>query len=221
MVSKKVEKLKLLFARVTHDILSPIHSIQGLSEIIVKEPDPDKRTEYGLTLLKMTRNLSQRVEKIIKEYYDPNRSTDQINLSKMTQSIIDQIRPPDEMSIEIIDNTEIPFFSHYNRLYSIIQNLIDNSVKYRSRNMGFVNIQFDDIERGIVVTVADDGIGIPEPLQQNIFHKGFRASQDNNGYGLGLYLIKNLVDELGGKIELESSSAGTIFYTRLPNIKLQ
>lgn len=221
MASKNAEQLKLLFARVTHDILSPIHSIQGLAEITAKEPDLNKRTEYGLILLKMTRDLSQRVEKIIREYYDPNHSTDQINLSKMTQSIIDQIRPPDEMSIEISDNTEIPFFSHYNRLYSVLQNLIDNSVKYRSGNMGFVNVQFDDVVEGIVITVADNGIGIPEPLQQKIFHEGFRLSKNNHGYGLGLYLIKNLVDELGGKIELENSSVGTTFYVKLPNTNLQ
>ncbi len=217
MILTEEEQLKILLARMSHDILSPIHTIQGLAKLISEEYDLSQRKEYGMMLLKTTRKLSQRLEELIKEYYNSSLSTEQIDFVEMTKEIIDQVQPPSDVSIEIINNCKNPFFSHYNRLFSILQNLVDNSVKYRCRKHSAVKVQFDEVNDGLVIIVADNGIGIPVTSQKNVFQEGFRVNRDQQGHGLGLYLVKKLIDELGGEIALESSSTGTTFYIKLPN----
>ncbi len=217
MVLKEEKQLKTFLARATHDILSPIHTIQGLAKLILKEHELDKRNEYSKMLLNTADQLSHTVKNLIKEYYSSRIITEKINFSKMAKKILQQLQPTDDIKIEINDHVRNSFFGHYNKLTSILQNLIENSIKYRSNQNSRVNIQFDELDNGILITVADNGVGIPIAAQNNIFQEGFRVNYDNDGHGLGLYLVKSLVDELGGKIEFESSSDETIFYVKLPS----
>jgi signal transduction histidine kinase len=217
MVSKEEKQLKMFLGRATHDILSPIHTIQGLTKLVLEEPEIGKRKKYCEMLLKTADHLSHTVKSLIKEYYGSRIITEQIDLSNMTKKILQHLQPAEDIKIEINDHVTNPFFSYSDKIASVLQNLIENSIRYRRNQNSKVNIQFDELDTGILIAVADNGVGIPITAQSNIFQEGFRVNHDNHGHGLGLYLVKSLVDELGGKIELESSSAGTIFYVKLPS----
>lgn len=106
----------------------------------------------------------------------------------------------------------------------IIQNLVSNAVKYTPEGGTItVGLKYNkkDEKNTYVITVSDSGYGIPKNQQSNIFEKLFRAdnvrAMDAEGTGLGLYIIKAILDEAGGKISFKSTeNKGTTFTVVLP-----
>jgi PAS domain S-box-containing protein len=108
-------------------------------------------------------------------------------------------------------------------LKEIITNLVSNAIKYTPDN-GSVTVSIRSRAHDIQVSVTDTGWGIPKYAQDQIFSKFFRAhnivKRETTGTGLGLYLVKGLLDRLGGKIWFESEeSKGTVFSFSLPRKK--
>lgn len=106
-------------------------------------------------------------------------------------------------------------------LEKIVSNLLSNAVNYGKRG-SLISIKIEKLGTGkILFSIADDGIGIPQEEQKNIFKKFFRASNTKNiyqkGTGLGLYIVKELTKKLGGKVWFESKeNKGTTFYVSFP-----
>jgi signal transduction histidine kinase len=103
----------------------------------------------------------------------------------------------------------------------ILENLLSNAIKYTPEE-GRVDLSVMQTNKGVTIVVADTGFGIPEEAQHFIFTKLFRAEnirgQDTDGTGLGLYIVKSIVDALGGSIRFESiEGKGTTFFVHLPS----
>ena len=103
----------------------------------------------------------------------------------------------------------------------ILQNIITNAVKYTNDN-GEVRISLLFSSDNLIVEVADNGLGIPKEQQEKIFTKMFRAENARmkvaDGNGLGLYIVKEATETLGGEIGFTSElNNGTIFTIKLPN----
>jgi len=101
---------------------------------------------------------------------------------------------------------------------TIIKNLCDNSVKYGAEN---VNIELDSVQNHLEIKISDNGNGISKSEKKNVFEKFYRIQSDNihntKGLGLGLFLVKNLVEKYNGKIDLSSEiNVGTTFKITLP-----
>lgn len=101
-----------------------------------------------------------------------------------------------------------------------VQNLIDNAVKYSHPNTA-VEVALNNVNDDLVLAVRDHGIGMTEETQEKIFTKFFRgreaAIKDPTGSGLGLYIVRNIIEKHGGSIHFESTfGKGTTFTTRLP-----
>ncbi|MDP3735324.1 MAG: ATP-binding protein [bacterium] len=106
------------------------------------------------------------------------------------------------------------------RVQIIIQNLLSNAIKYTAPG-GMLVVKFEEEKDDFLFSVRDTGWGIPQREQSRIFERFFRASNakkyDPSGTGLGLYITKRFVENLGGKIWFESEKDhGTVFYVRLP-----
>lgn len=102
----------------------------------------------------------------------------------------------------------------------IIINVVSNAIKYTDSG-GEVRVRMRKGTKTVLITVQDTGMGIPKSAQDKVFSKFYRAQnvtrQETSGTGLGLYLVKGLVETLGGKIWFESiEKQGTTFYVRLP-----
>ena len=100
----------------------------------------------------------------------------------------------------------------------ILQNLIDNSVKYQSNQID-IHLKFED---KITIVVRDNGLGIPKNEQKFIFDKYYRISRPENmhasGLGIGLYMVKQIVEKYQGKICVSNNpSRGVTFEIVLPN----
>ncbi|GAB3343306.1 hypothetical protein GCM10027429_33720 [Marivirga atlantica] len=218
MVLKKEEKLKSLIARITHDILSPIHTMKGIAQLTKEESDLSRKNEYASILLQTSTDLTTRVEELIREYFEPDHSVTDIDLIETSQNVLNQLNPPDDVTIEVYSHGPNSYQGNYNKLFSILQNLVDNAIKYRDseKKKCFVHVRFDQTNDGLIIAVSDNGLGIPIELQRKIFKERFRVNVSVQGYGLGLYIVQSLVDELDGKIEIESTTSGTTFYIKLP-----
>ncbi len=119
-------------------------------------------------------------------------------------------RPKD--SIKIISDGVV--------LKEIFSNLVSNAIKYTPVG-GNVTIALKTTGSLVVVSIKDTGVGIPEESRDNVFTKFFRADnvirQETSGIGLGLYLVKGLINELGGDVWFDSKvNEGSIFYVSLP-----
>ncbi len=103
---------------------------------------------------------------------------------------------------------------------AVLQNLLENSIKY-TMDGGKIEIDVKKDNNYLVVSVADNGIGVPQDQVKNIFEKFFRArnaiKQETDGSGLGLYIAKTIIEKNGGKIWLDSTEGkGSTFYFTVP-----
>lgn len=102
---------------------------------------------------------------------------------------------------------------------TILQNLVENAIKYSKRNIvATVDIRVESHpNRPLTIKVEDNGIGIADDIQVRVFDMFFRGNEISRGSGLGLYILKNAVDKLKGKIILKSKeNVGTTFIVELP-----
>jgi signal transduction histidine kinase len=105
----------------------------------------------------------------------------------------------------------------------VLQNVIENAVKYTPKG-GVIEINFEDKDGFIQVSVKDSGIGISDEDQKNVFNRFFRAKNaikvETDGSGLGLFITKGIVEKHGGKIWFKSKvGEGSTFYFTLPHAK--
>jgi signal transduction histidine kinase len=150
-----------------------------------------------------------------------------VTLSELTPQILSK-----KIIIKEVYDQGIPIMKVDPKLLKIIfQNLLSNAVKY-TPDQGKISIQIDlhyrkifngkGVEKeGVIITVADSGYGIPKHQQDKIFTKLFRADnvreKDVEGTGLGLYVVKAIVEQSGGKIWFESEeNKGSTFHVSLP-----
>ncbi|MFB6068355.1 MAG: sensor histidine kinase [Halobacterium sp.] len=100
-------------------------------------------------------------------------------------------------------------------LESVLKNLLNNAVQHNDKDEPVVTLSFDVDEENVVVRVADNGPGIPDERKDSIFGKGEKGL-DSPGTGIGLYLVRTVVDEYGGDVWVEDNDPeGAIFNVRL------
>jgi signal transduction histidine kinase len=116
---------------------------------------------------------------------------------------------------------EVPFFSDPSRIKIIVNNIISNALKYGRRdNNSFIEVNVMINDKELILEISDNGIGIKEEIQQNIFGMFYRATTVSTGSGLGLYIAKECTQKLGGTIQFESEfGKGTRFIIKIPNIE--
>ena len=107
------------------------------------------------------------------------------------------------------------------RLEVIINNLMSNAIRYSNKDIDnpTIEITINSNAETTVIKVIDNGIGIEEEYQEKIFGMFHRGVDHNTGSGLGLYIVKETVDKLKGKISVKSTlKKGTMFIVTLPNL---
>jgi signal transduction histidine kinase len=102
-------------------------------------------------------------------------------------------------------------------LNAVLQNLIENAIKYSSDQSPYVEIKVSQQGSFILIEVSDNGQGIAEEHQSKIFEMFYRATQNATGTGLGLYILKRSLDRLKGLVEIKSKlGVGSTFTVKLP-----
>jgi signal transduction histidine kinase len=168
------------------------------------------------------------LEKFINDIADYSRNRTQaviqrsINVKKLLNDVLDSVRylpGASEMLIQVEVDERMVVAIDGTRLQIILSNLISNAIKYRdtSKERSLVMIRLEHSNDNLILFVEDNGIGIPKEFITKIFDMYVRAHEHSQGSGLGLYIMKEAVDKLGGSIHVESEvSGGTSFKVSLP-----
>ncbi len=217
---------------VSHQLRTPLSVFKWTLELVQSRDHSDAKTVNYLNILgehteRMVRlvNLLLDVSRIEAGRFTLQRVP--VPLEKLTAEAIQSLRPYAESSRVVItyeDKSKGEVRGDVERLRMVIQNLIDNAIRYSSE-AGRVDVITTNIKNDIEWRISDRGLGIPKGQQKYIFQKFFRATngthQQTQGTGLGLYIARQIVKELGGTIGFESEEGkGSTFWFRLPtNIK--
>lgn len=149
----------------------------------------------------------------------------QINIDELTKSVINEQKldiTEKKINLTYLNDSTIPVIQADPKLLRmILQNLLSNSIKY-TPDKGEIKIEVSPYDkRNILIKVSDNGCGIPKAQQPMIFTKLFRADnakiKDNEGTGLGLYIVKSITEKTNGKVWFKSKeNKGSTFYVVIP-----
>ena len=157
-----------------------------------------------------------------------NRLSNQISnvifVSEVNDCITNFYHASDSEDIKITTKIFQPvaFHTDLTRVRIVLNNLISNAIKYKNplANPPYLGVMIDVDSERAKITIEDNGQGIPKSKQAQIFDMFFRATESSNGSGLGLYIVKNVVEKLGGNVKVQSlEGEGTSFVVTVPNLK--
>jgi signal transduction histidine kinase len=208
---------------VSHNLRSPLMSVLGLIGLAKQENNIDEIRKYH----QMMEMSIQKLDETLREILDYSRNARQdvkIEPVDIEQIIDENLRRVEFMPgfeklkiLKHIDHT--PLCSDYYRLFVIANNLISNAVKYLDeRKESILEIAVNIDESNAELIFKDNGIGISEQHLPHIFNMFFRATEKKQGSGLGLYIVKEAVNKLGGTIHVTSAlGEGSTFTITIPN----
>ncbi|UII22015.1 sensor histidine kinase [Fulvivirga ligni] len=225
MLEKTNAELDRFVYSTSHDLKAPLSSILGLIRIFELTDDDEEKKNC----LNMMRERIDTLNGFIADIIDYSRNSrlsvekDSINLNQLVSDAILNLQYFEHsQEIRIVkENLDLEFLADRSRLKIIVNNILANAIKYHDiiKDDPYVIIKGEMIDDQIVITIADNGRGIKEDLQQDIFNMFFRASEDSEGSGLGLYIAKEMADKLDGSISVHSTMGeGTAFTISIPKI---
>ncbi len=207
------------FAYVTsHDLKAPLRAIANLSEWIEEDLE-EALTEDTQKQMDLLRGRVYRMEALINGLLQYSRvgrmktEPETVVVAQLIAEIIDSIAPPQEFTIEVVGEMPI-LITERIPLQQIFSNLISNAIKHHNRSDGKLVITVEELDKFYEFTLADDGKGIAEQYYDKIFviFQTLEARDKRENTGIGLAIVKRIVEETGGTITLESQvEKGTTF----------
>ncbi len=210
--------------KTVHDLQAPLQSALGLIGL-AESALPNERDHY----LKMIKTSLQRLDAFIIELNGffkndklaiKNEEVDLEFIFNEEREILQNMPDASGIKIEFLFDSEYSLYSDVMRLKTILTNILSNAIKYsdRTKTNRFIKVKASVSETICLILVEDNGLGIEPQYLSKIFDMYFRAHANIKGTGLGLYIVKDTIDRLGGKIEVESEPGkGTKFHIELPN----
>jgi signal transduction histidine kinase len=209
----------------SHDISAPLKSIKGLVNLNRIENSPEHSELY---LGKIDTSIN-RLELFIAEVLDYSRTNrkelknEEIHLAPFVDEIIDDFKymeniEPIKFELNLGKNEVV---SDRFLLKVILGNLISNAIKYQKNNpthKPFIKITSKEEDHMTKIQIEDNGEGIAPQSKDKIFEMFYRGSNTSTGSGLGLYILKEAIEKLKGKIEMSSElGKGSVFTISLPS----
>jgi signal transduction histidine kinase len=213
---------------VSHDLKAPIASMLGLLHLSENEQDLDQLKQYMELMERSLKKQSAFISDIL-DYSKNARlelNTEPVDFKQLVQRVFEQHEFVDNWSSiekKIIVNQEGDFISDVQRLAIVLNNLISNALKYSSiaTDHPRVEVRIDANSEQADIYIIDNGSGIDLEHQDRVFEMFYRADDKMHGSGLGLYIVKETVDRLGGTIGLKSKKReGTTIKVTIPSIQV-
>ena len=210
--AEAIENNKTVIASLSHDIKTPIASINAYAEAL--EANIDSSYEERVKYLNVIMRKASEVKKLTDDLF--LHSVSEMDKISFMEEKIDLIEIIDNSIKDFKANTIINLKNNINnayiiadkqRVYQIFENIINNSIKYANTN---IDITLAENEDYYIASIKDYGKGIDDSDLPFIFEKFYRGKNatGKNGTGLGLYIVKYMIEKMNGKVELESSSSG-------------
>ncbi|MDD6824704.1 MAG: ATP-binding protein [Oscillospiraceae bacterium] len=216
---EKAEQMRREFsANVSHELKTPLHSISGYAELMKNGMVKDEDIKgFSYRIYSEAQRMIALIDDIIKlsrldeaNSYMNEEETDLYKIAEDTIRILKPVAEAKEIKITLTGKKSV--LKGYPQLLSgIIYNLCDNAIKYNRKN-GSVDVEIKQNGGNIILSVADNGIGIPEEHQERIFERFYRVdkshSKEVGGTGLGLSIVKHAAKLHKAEISLTSIPDG-------------
>ncbi|MDE5880859.1 MAG: HAMP domain-containing histidine kinase [Muribaculaceae bacterium] len=218
---RTIEEMKDDFVNnVTHELKTPIAIAYSANDALLNYDtvnDPSKRDTYLRIANKQLKRLGELVESILAMSMERRKTLqlkpETIELRSFIEGIAEaqSMRKEKDINIDVSQVTNIEIEADRTHLANVLNNLIDNAIKYSDESVDIV-ITGDDED----ISIADNGIGIPSKSLPYLFNKFYRVPhgnrQDVRGYGIGLYYVKSILDKMGWSINVSSKEReGSVF----------
>lgn len=214
---KKNEALEEYAHIVSHDLKSPLRSISALLSWI-KEENKELVNESSKGYFENIEKSLEHMDNLISDVlvyssinFDQIKFTS-INLERLISEITNYIYVPTHIDIKV-GKMPKKLKADYTQIKQLFQNLITNAVKFIDKEKGLVEIKCESKSKFYLFSISDNGIGIEDKYHKKIFDVFQSLRKDNKSSGIGLSIVKKIVNLYGGKIWLESTpKIGTTFY---------
>ncbi len=221
-----IETLRTDFiTNVSHEFKTPLAGIEGYATLL-QDPNlsPEEHREYTQIIIDSTRQLSAMAGNILKLSKLENQEiiTDKANYrldEQLRQALLLLETQWSEKQIDLdLDLDEVLFYGNESLMLQVWLNLLGNAVKFTPK-YGSITVTLQEQADEICVIIADTGIGMPAEIQQHIFEKFYQGDQAraSHGNGLGLSLVKRIVELCEGNVTVQSQPGeGAAFTVCLP-----
>jgi signal transduction histidine kinase len=211
--------------RASHDLRAPLASMMGICHLMKTETDIEKIKQLNSLQEKCLEKLDSHIHQIIN--LSKNIKTElvfeKVDLKNMIQEIFDELtffENASNTTKTIRINQQVAFYSDPYRLKVILNNLLSNSFKYMRKEEKNPTIvcEIEVTPLFSTINITDNGIGIPSNQQNKIFDMFYRGTEKSEGSGLGLYMVKEMIQKLNGTISVysEENKSTSVSFT-IPN----
>lgn len=229
---REIDRAKSEFVSLaSHQLRTPLSTVNWYAEILLSR-DAGKINKEQEEYLQEIYKGNQRMVNLVNALLNVSRiDLGTLSIDPEPTSLIDlansvlkelelKIKERGHKIVKLFDK-DIPEINLDPKMMRIVwQNYLTNAVKYTPKD-GTVEVSIKKKKSYVEIAVKDDGMGIPEPQQEKIFKKLFRADnareKETDGTGLGLYIVKSIIEEFGGKVWFESKeNQGSTFFATIP-----
>ncbi len=229
---KQIDRLKQDFvAMVSHDLRTPLTSVQGFLELLGAEAYGNL-SEEGYDSLEITESSVARLISLINDLLDLEKmesgmlelrvaSTDLKTILTRSIDAVIGFAKQENVRVKLANDAHLDLDADGDRMVQVVVNLLSNAIKFSPKG-GEVAVDFDRLPHSVRVNVRDHGRGVPENMRESIFER-FKQVELNDerkkgGSGLGLAICKAIVERHGGSIGVEpgEDQVGSVFWFTLP-----
>ncbi|HLG69533.1 MAG TPA: ATP-binding protein [Chloroflexota bacterium] len=229
---KEVEQLKDDFLSIaSHELKTPLTSIMGYTQLLSRRLSHDARRSGSEDVIDVIENQCRKMKRLVEDLLDVSRiergsletTHTKVDLAALVDVVLSKFTGTSQQhEFEVLTpEASVTVWGDEDRLDQVLSNLVSNAIKY-SPDGGKVQVRVQRNGENAEVAVRDWGIGIPEDQQARIFSRFYQGeaavrSRRFGGMGLGLFISKAIIDEMGGTISVDSTvGKGSTFRFTLP-----
>lgn len=227
-LKRMYQKQSQFFADITHEIRNPLHTISGALEMLeMHDLDEEQKKKYIKTASRQTHRINRLFKDLVTlqrydsdDHFIEKKPFDLQILINTLQELLEPDAEDKGLSL-IADGYPTRVQGDPDKIEQVLENLVSNAIKFTSE--GTVHINTKDIGNSVIVEVEDTGIGISEEHLERLFDRFYRTdkarSRDKGGTGLGLAVVKSILNAHGTEIHVESEPGkGSKFWFELDKV---
>ena len=221
--AETMDRLKSAFlANMSHEIRTPLNAIVGFSDLLVDTDDVDERQDY----IKIVKENNDLLLQLISDILDLSKieagtfefTNNDIDVNNLCKDIVLSMQIKAKEGVRILFDEQLPNYhiiSDRNRLHQVISNFVNNAIKFTSE--GYIRVGYEKKGEELEFYVSDTGVGIDKEQLPRIFKRFVKLNTFVQGTGLGLSICRSIVEQLDGRIGVESElGKGSRFWFTLP-----
>ena len=223
--AEMMDRLKSAFlANMSHEIRTPLNAIVGFSDLLVETEELAERQEY----IKIVRENNDLLLQLISDILDLSKieagtfefTSGDVDVNLLCEDIVRSMGMKAKEEVELVFDDHLPVchvISDRNRIHQVISNFVNNAMKFTSEGSIHVGYKLKDGE--LEFYVEDTGIGIEKEQLPHIFERFVKLNSFVHGTGLGLSICQSIVEQLGGRIGVDSEKGkGSRFWFTIPGV---